>query len=187
MLNMLLLVILFIGINTDTLIALLFIINQCKLTTALYSVVLSDITLWVAGIIIGKTFTIVFPTWITGFMGFLLLWMVIRPQATTTTKQLNQPGFASIFLLCISLGGDNLAVYIPWVTNLNIQSIMIITLVFICCSIAMTLIAKSIILVKPLIYLLKRYSGYCTKLVYLFSGIRIIYNSHVIRHLIAII
>ena len=86
--------------------------------------------------------------------------------------------------MCLSLGGDNLAVLIPLAGTMNFLIIILVTIVFTLCSVLTIIVARWVAKIKPLTFFLEKYGGYCTKLVYIFAGIYIILNSQVIQHIL---
>lgn len=183
--SILAIIMIYIGINIDTFIALLFIMRRYSLLVPMIGFVSAELLLWFVGVGLGKTITTVFPDWITGFMGFVLLYLALRSDDQEMTAK--KTGVLAIFLLCLSLGGDNLAVYIPWAGQLNLSAILLVTLVFMICSVLTVLVVKAFSRVKPVAYFLEKYGRYCTKVVYFGAGLYIILISRVIQHLLALL
>lgn len=173
----------FIGLNIDTFITLLFILRNYNYRIPIIGFAAATLILWVMGVVLGKGLAFLFPDWITGFMGIVLIFIAIfegddDQKATTST------GFFSILMFCLSLGGDNLAVYIPWVVNLTWGEIIYVGIVFEICSVILVLLGKLFISVKRVAYLLEKYGSYGSKLVYVIAGLYIIWESHLIDHLL---
>lgn len=183
--NILSTILIFAGVNIDTFIALLFLLKWCSLKKAIAGLALANILLWLAGAVLGKVIAFVFPDWIVGLMGFILIGMAFRRSGDETKTK--ETTFWEIFLLCLSLGGDNLTVFIPWAVKLQSADIALITLIFALCSAVMVVIGKLTIKLKPVAFLLEKYGQYATRLVYLGAGIYIILSSRVIQHLIRLI
>lgn len=184
--SILAIIMIYIGINIDTFIALLFVMRRYNLFAPMVGLTSAELILWLAGVGLGKTLTTVFPDWITGFMGFVLLYLALRSDDQEEIKE-KKAGTLAIFLLCLSLGGDNLAVLIPLAGTMKLSTILLVTLVFAICSLVTVLIVKWVAKFKPVAVLLEKYGSYCTKLVYLFAGIYIILSSKVIQHLFALL
>lgn len=180
--NVLSTILIFIGVNIDTFIALLFLLKWCSLKKAIASLCLANILLWLAGAVLGKVIALVFPDWIVGFMGFILIGMAFRRSSDETKAK--ESSFWEIFLLCLSLGGDNLTVFIPWAVKISPEDIALVTLIFALCSALMVVIGKLTISLKPIAFLLERYGQYATRLVYLGAGIYIIISTRLIQHLL---
>ncbi|MCC4440790.1 cadmium resistance transporter [Limosilactobacillus reuteri] len=181
--NVLAIIMIYIGINIDTFIALMFVIHRYNLYSILTGFVSAELFLWLIGILLGKTITTIFPDWITGFMGFLLLYLGVHSKNQEEMKEKNTE-ITEVFLLCLSLGGDNLAVLIPLAGTMNFLIIILVTIVFTLCSVLTIIVARWVAKIKPLTFFLEKYGGYCTKLVYIFAGIYIILNSQVIQHIL---
>lgn len=177
-------IMIFIGINIDTFIALLFILHQCPVIKAMVGVALANVCLWLVGVVISKTVSYVFPNWIVGLMGFVLLGLALRPAGDSDVQK--KTGVLTVFTLCLGLGGDNLAVFIPLAINLKLAQISLITVIFACCSAIMVALGKLTIRWKPIARLIEKYGAYGTKMVYIGAGIYIILNSHIIEHVIAL-
>lgn len=111
--NLLAVIMIFIGLNIDTFIALLFVLRNYNYRLPIITFVTATITLWILGVVLGKGLAALFPDWITGFMGIVLIFLAVFGQNDDDNENINT-GFISLFLFCLSLGGDNLAVYIPW-------------------------------------------------------------------------
>lgn len=101
-------------------------------------------------------------------------------------KKTTNTSFLSLLLFCLSLGGDNLAVYIPLVVNLSWSQIIYVGIIFEICSVLLILLGKQFVLIKPVAYLLEKYGNFGSKIVYVLAGLYIIWNSHLINHLIRI-
>lgn len=177
-------IMIFIGINIDTFIALLFILKECPVPRAIVGVTLANVLLWLVGVLISKTIAYVFPDWIVGIMGFILIFLALRPAGDQVTKK--ETGIMAVFLLCLGLGGDNLAVFIPWAIALHSSMVLLVTLIFAIGSVLMVLVGKATIKLKPIAYLLEKYGGYGTKLVYIGAGVYITLSSRIIEHLLAL-
>lgn len=183
--NILAIILLYIGINIDTFIALLFTMKSYSFRTIITAFVASDVILWLIGVIIGKTIVYLFPDWLTGLFGFVLLYLAFRRDGQQVTTQ--HSGLMTILLLCLSLGGDNLVVYIPWAGKMGINTIVFITVIFILCSVIATYLLRVVANIKPIAFFLEKYGTYCTRLVYFCAGLNIIYSNHVISHLVNLI
>ena len=157
----------FVGLNIDTFIALLFLLRNYNYRLPIIGFGVATLILWIFGVILGKGLAFLFPDWITGFMGIIL-------------------SFLSLLLFCLSLGGDNLAVYIPLVVNLSWSQIIYVGIIFEICSVLLILLGKQFVLIKPVAYLLEKYGNFGSKIVYVLAGLYIIWNSHLINHLIRI-
>lgn len=182
--SVLAIILIFIGINIDTFIALLFAARRYQLVASLVGLTAAELVLWLSGVALGKTITTVFPDWITGFMGIVLIYLALRPDDQQVQQK--KTGAMAIFLLCLSLGGDNLAVYIPWAGRLTVSQIALVTVLFTICSLITVLVVRLVARFKPIAFVLERYGNYCTNLVYLGAGIYIIWSSHLIGHLLAL-
>jgi cadmium resistance protein CadD (predicted permease) len=177
-------VMVFIGLNIDTFIALLFVLRNYNYRLPIAGFGAATLFLWGLGVLLGKTLALLFPDWITGLMGIVLILLAVfdsgDEQGTVKTS------FSSIFLFCLSLGGDNLAVYIPWVVDLSWTEILYIGIVFEVGAVLLILLGKLFVNSRPVAYLLERYGKYGSKLVYVFAGLYIIWDSKLLPHLIAL-
>ena len=174
----------FVGLNIDTFIALLFLLRNYNYRLPILCFGAATFILWILGVALGKGLAFLFPDWITGFMGIVLIFIALFEQ--DDEKKTTNTGFFSLLLFCLSLGGDNLAVYIPWVVNLSWSQIIYVGIIFEICSVLLILLGKLFISVKPVAYLLEKYGNYGSKIVYILAGLYIIWNSHLISHLIII-
>ncbi|MCC4386810.1 cadmium resistance transporter [Limosilactobacillus reuteri] len=174
----------FVGLNIDTFIALLFLLRNYNYRLPILGFGAATFILWIMGVALGKGLAFLFPDWITGFMGIVLIFIALFEQ--DDEKKTTNTGFFSLLLFCLSLGGDNLAVYIPWVVNLSWSQIIYVGIIFEICSVLLILLGKLFISVKPVAYLLEKYGNYGSKIVYILAGLYIIWNSHLISHLIRI-
>lgn len=174
----------FVGLNIDTFIALLFILPNYHYRLPIVGFSAATLVLWIVGVLFGKTLALFFPDWITGLMGIVLIIMALINQDDNTTAV--NTSFTSIFLFCLSLGGDNLAVYIPWAVNLSWPEIIYIGLVFELCAVLLIIIGKLLVSARPVAYLLEKYGNYGSKFVYIVAGLYIIWDSHLVPHLLAL-
>lgn len=185
LMSILAVIMVYVGINIDTFIALLFIIRRYNILTPMLGFIMAEMVLWIMGILLGKTITIIFPDWITGLMGFVLLYLAFRSDSQEVQTAKN--GVLKTFLLCLSLGGDNLAIYIPWTGSLHLPNILLITVVFLVSSVIAIYLIKLISNLRPLTFILEKYGRYCTRIIYLCAGFYIIFNSQVLEHIAALL
>ncbi|MBD5091032.1 MAG: permease [Lactobacillus sp.] len=174
----------FVGLNIDTFIALLFLLRNYNYGLPILGFGAATLILWVLGVVLGKGLAFLFPDWTTGFMGIVLIFTALFEQ--DDEKKTTNTGFFSLLLFCLSLGGDNLAVYIPWMVHLSWGQIIYVGVIFEICSALLILLGKLFVSVKPVAYLLEKYGNYGSKIVYVLVGLYIIWNSHLISHLIRI-
>lgn len=174
----------FIGLNIDTFIALLFILPNYNYRLPIVGFSAATLVLWILGVLFGKTLALLFPDWITGLMGIVLIVMALVNQDDSTATV--NTSFTSIFLFCLSLGGDNLAVYIPWAVDLSWIEIGYIGLIFELCAVLLVIVGKLFVSARPVAYLLEKYGSYGSKLIYIVAGLYIIWDSHLIPHLLAL-
>lgn len=183
--SLLAIVMVFIGLNIDTFIALLFVLRNYNYRLPIAGFSVATLFLWGLGVVLGKTLALLFPDWITGVMGIVLIFLAVfggeDDQGTVKTS------FSSIFLFCLSLGGDNLAVYIPWAVNLTWLEIIYIGIIFEIGAVLLILLGKLIVNARPISYLLERYGKYGSKLVYVLAGLYIIWDSKLLSHLFALL
>jgi cadmium resistance protein CadD (predicted permease) len=175
----------FIGLNIDTFIALLFILHNYDYRVPIWGFSAATILLWVLGVVLGKTIALLFPDWITGLMGIVLIALALfgGGEQQRTVKG----NFSSIFLFCLSLGGDNLAVYIPWAVKLSWLNVLYIGVVFEIGAVLLIILGKQIVDARPIAYLLEKYGEYGSRGVYFLAGLYIIWSSHLFPHLWALI
>ena len=174
----------FVGLNIDTFIALLFLLRNYNYRLPILGFGTATLILWILGVVLGKGLAFLFPDWITGFMGIVLIFIALFEQ--DDEKKTTNAGFFSLFLFCLSLGGDNLAVYIPWVVSLSWSQIVYVGVIFEICSVLLILLGKLFVSIKPVARLLEKYGNYGSKIIYVLAGLYIIWNSHLISHLIRI-
>ena len=182
--NLLTILIIFVTLNIDTFIALLFILRNYQYRLPIIAFGTTTIILWILGVILGKSLAFIFPNWVTGFMGIILIFLAVFSQEDGKRKV--NTSFSSLFLFCLSLGGDNLAVYIPWAVSLTVPEIIYITLIFTSCSVLLILLGKGITSAGLIAKLLEKYGNYGSKIVYILAGLYIIWNSHLISHIWAL-
>lgn len=182
--SMLAIIMVYVGINIDTFIALLLVIRRYSIFTPMIGFIWAEMVLWIIGVVLGKTITTIFPDWLTGLMGFVLLYLSLRADNQEVEGARN--GVFKIFLLCLSLGGDNLAIYIPWAGPLHLSVILQITVVFLVSSVIAIYLIKLISNLRPLTFVLEKYGSYCTRIIYFCAGLYIIFNSQVLEHLAAL-
>lgn len=182
--NVLSIILIFIGINIDTFIALLFIIPRTNFLNAVTGFTFANLLLWLLGFVFSKTITMLFPEWITGLMGIVLIALVFKKEGSPQTAVV---GSGKIFLLCLSLGGDNLAFFIPWAVDMSVVKGFMVAGIFVICTVVTTVIGLLITRNKIVTQFFERYASYGTKLVYLCAGIYVVLSSNLLPHLFALI
>ena len=87
--NLLAVIMIFIGLNIDTFIALLFVLRNYNYRLPIITFVTATITLWILGVVLGKGLAALFPDWITGFMGIVLIFLAVFGQNDDDNKNIN--------------------------------------------------------------------------------------------------
>lgn len=174
-------IITFIGLNIDTFIALLFLINKHSTKSIIAGYSLANLTLWILGVLISKSIAVFFPDWITGFMGIILIILAFKPYKESKLESFSD--LREIFTLCLSLGGDNLSVYIPMAVKMKFMEILFIAIVFTILTFFAVLLGKWVLKINILTDVIENYGGYGTKLVYIIAGIYIVIKSKLLLHL----
>ncbi|MBA1395288.1 permease, partial [Lactobacillus sp. XV13L] len=132
-------------------------------------------------VLISKSVAAFFPDWITGWMGVVLIILAFLPEKKTSTRRSD---LVPIFILCLSLGGDNLAVYIPLAIKMSFTQIIEIAIIFSLLAIVTVVLGKWVLKMSFLTKIIENYGSYGTNLIYIIAGIYIIYKSKLIFHLI---
>lgn len=171
----------FIGLNIDTFIALLFLINKHSDKSIILGYSLANLTLWILGVLISKSIAAFFPDWITGFMGIILIILAFRPYKENKIEYFSD--LREIFTLCFSLGVDNLSVYIPMAVKMQFMEILFISLLLIVFTFLIVLLGKLVLKINILTNIIENYGGYSIKLVYIIAGIYIVVKSKLLLHL----
>ncbi|WP_253202420.1 hypothetical protein [Limosilactobacillus reuteri] len=70
----------FVGLNIDTFIALLFLLRNYNYRLPIIGFGVATLILWIFGVILGKGLAFLFPDWITGFMGIVLIFIALFEQ-----------------------------------------------------------------------------------------------------------
>lgn len=176
----------FISINLDTMLVMALVLKTSNYLSAIWGFGLSTLVLWALGVFLGKGIDYLFPNWITGLMGIVLILMALfskNDEANNTIGKQSQ-NFQKLFWLCLSMGGDNLAFYIPWAADLRWSAIIEVGIVFVLMAIIVILLEKWLIhKCQPLNRLLEKCSPWISRVVYLIAGIYVIYTNHLFKHL----
>ncbi|QLL69162.1 cadmium resistance transporter [Lactobacillus sp. 3B(2020)] len=164
----------FISVNIDTFVFLLPLLPKARVRDAMIGLSVANLLLWSGGALLGKTLTQLFPDWITGILGIVLIYLAFKDEENINKVNAN---FYQIFLTCLSLGGDNLALYIPWASHMSITVMLEVSIIFILASVIMVWIGKTILGLKKVTNLIENYVNYGTKTVYLLAGCYVIWTS----------
>lgn len=175
----------FLGLNIDTFTVLLLLIGHTNLRSVLIGYCTANMVIWGAGVLIGRILVSYFPSWITGFLGIILLGLALFSSSRNSAlpnRSSSIPWWA-IFWLCLSLSGDNLAAYIPLANNLTPLLFVSLTIVYFFVTVLLVLLGRQILKMGVLTRLIEHLGPYSTRGVYFLAGIYVIIKSGLLPHL----
>lgn len=164
----------FLATNLDTLVFLLLLLPKTRFIDAVWGLIWANELLWGVGSTIGKTLVTFFPKWITGILGLILIALAFKKEEPT---QLGTISRKKIFFTCLSLGGDNLALFIPWASQMPENALFKVAVVFAMASLTLVWLGQQFIHLRWTAQFFERYVNYGTKAVYLIAGGYVVWKS----------
>lgn len=192
--NIALLTLLFISVNIDFFIILLYLLQKYRFKDVLLGYGLGMIVLWVAGALVSQTLHAFLPMWLFGFLGLIPIYLAIKGEADDdddddeikTSKQKNGT-LAVLGIYLGTCGADNFAIYVPVLSTMNWQQLVIGGIYVLILMLISTWLASKFGQLPAVKSFFERFGENTTRIVYAVIGIFVITESNLVPHLWALI
>lgn len=131
--------------------------------------------------------------WMIGLLGFIPIFLGIRifimgeeEEGEAIVNKYNHKSqhflFWTVTLITIASGGDNLGIYIPYFTTLDMTQIIIAIIIFMLCIPILCYLAQNLSKLPILSELLERYERFIVPIVFVGLGIYILIENQTFQH-----
>lgn len=125
-----LLTLLFISVNFDFFIILLYLLHKYRFKEVLIGYGTGIVILWISATVLSQTLHFFLPNWLFGFLGLIPLYMALHGESDADGE--DEPNHSSKYsgilaVLVIYLGAcgpDNFAIYVPVLSNMNLSALI---------------------------------------------------------------
>ncbi|MEX0381529.1 cadmium resistance transporter [Leuconostoc sp. MS02] len=174
---------LFIGVNLDFFVILLFLLQKYRFRDNLIGYELGMLLVFAISAVAGQLIQTVIPTWTIGFLGLLPIYMGIKGEDDDDpSKSTSKKGMIAVLLMyLISCGADNIAVYVPVLATMTTTAILLTTGYFIILT-AISLILAYLFGQIPIIkHVFERWGSPISRIIYILIGLFVMFDTGLIQ------
>ncbi|MCM0599432.1 cadmium resistance transporter [Periweissella fabalis] len=182
--NITLLTLLFIAVNLDFFVILLFLLKKYSFRSTLIGYGIGMLLLWFIAAIISQTLHDLLPAWTLGILGLIPIYMAIKSSEEEATETSHKSAILGVIMVYLgTCGADNLAIYVPVLSNLSILETIIGAFYITILMILSTILAQKIDNLPVIGLAIEKYGEIATRLIYVIIGVSVIWESNLISHL----
>ncbi len=184
--NLPLVTMLFIGVNLDFFIILLFLLQKYNFKDNLFGYELGMLLIFCVSAFAGQLIQSFIPAWSIGFLGLIPIYMGIKGEDDADGTQVSsRKGITAVLLIyLVSCGADNIAVYVPVLATMTFTGILVTMIYFIILT-AITLTLAYFFGQLPIIKnIFTRWGAPLTRLIYTLIGLFVMLDTGLIQHII---
>ena len=187
MLNIPLITMLFIGVNLDFFIILLFLMNRFSFKKTFFGYELGMLIIFIISALAGQTIQVLMPSWLIGVLGLIPIFMGIKGESDNDEDDApkhSTKGLLAVTLVYVSTcGADNIAVYVPVLATLTFVNLLMTAIYFIILT-ALTLLLANYVRQLPLIQkTFEKWGEPISRFVYILIGMFVMLDTGLIQHL----
>ncbi|WP_294976153.1 cadmium resistance transporter [uncultured Leuconostoc sp.] len=177
---------LFIGVNLDFFVILLFLLQKYRFRDNFIGYELGMLIVFAISALAGQLIQTVIPTWAIGFLGLLPIYMGIKGEddGNDRSKLASNRGMIAVLLMyLVSCGADNIAVYVPVLATMTTTAILITIIYFIILT-AISLILAYLFGKIPIIKdVFERWGSPISRIIYIIIGLFVMFDTGLIQFL----
>lgn len=182
---------LFISVNLDFFIVLLFLLKKYSLKSNVIGYELGMLIVFFISALAGQLIQTLIPAWAIGFLGLIPIFMGIKSESDENeednVKSSNKSSFLAVMLVyLISCGADNIAVYVPVLSTLSLTSIGLTAVYFVILSGISVWIAYSISNLPPIVKIFERWGARLSRIIYILIGLFVIFDTDLIQKIMSL-
>lgn len=183
--NIVLLTLLFIGVNLDFFVILLFLLKKYSFKATLIGYGIGMLILWFIAAIISQTLHEFIPSWSLGILGLIPIYMALRNGEDEEASETSQKSaiLAVIGVYLGTCGADNMAIYVPVLSSLSITATLLGALYITILMILSTILAQKIDNLPLVGTAIEKYGEIATRIIYVIIGVGVIWESNLVPHL----
>lgn len=177
---------LFIGVNLDFFVILLFLLQKYRFRDNFIGYELGMLIVFAISALAGQLIQTVIPTWAIGFLGLLPIYMGIKGEneddEDDQSKSASHRGVIAVLIMyLVSCGADNIAVYVPVLATMTATAILI-TMVYFIVLTAVSLTLASFFGQIPIIKrIFERWGSPLSRLIYILIGLFVMFDTGLIQ------
>ncbi|CAH0416219.1 cadmium resistance transporter [Periweissella fabaria] len=184
--NIVLLTLLFVGVNLDFFVILLFLLKKYSFKAALIGYGIGMLFLWFVAATISQTLHEFIPAWSLGILGLIPIFMALKggddEEASETKQKSAILAVTAVYLG--TCGADNMAIYVPVLSSLTIPETLLGAVYITILMILSTILAQKIDNLPIIGNAIEKYGEIATRLIYVIIGVGVILESNLVPHLI---
>ncbi|MCF6515425.1 hypothetical protein GSH19_04570 [Lactobacillus sp. S2-2] len=186
--NLPLITMLFIGVNLDFFVVLLFLLQKFSFKNTLFGYELGMIIIFIISALLGQFIQNIIPEWSIGLLGLIPIYMGIKGENNEDNKNTNsKKGILAVILIYFaSCGSDNLSVYIPVLATMNLNNILITIVYFIILTFISLVLATYVCKIPIIHKIFEKWGGPISQIIYILIGIFVMLETGLIQKIISL-
>lgn len=175
---------LFIGVNLDFFVILLFLLQKYSFRDTLIGYEVGMMLVFTISAMAGQVIQSFIPGWSIGLLGIIPIYMGIKGESDDNDPQRTKSatGIISVLLIyLVSCGADNIAVYVPILATMNIATILMTMIYFIiltAISLTLTYFFGQIPMIKNIF---ERWGAPLSRIIYILIGIFVMVDTGLVQ------
>lgn len=182
--NLPLVTMLFIGVNLDFFVILLFLLQKYSFKDTLIGYEVGMMLVFTISAMAGQVIQSFIPGWSIGLLGIIPIYMGIKGESDDDDPQRTKSatGIISVLLIyLVSCGADNIAVYVPILATMNLATILMTMIYFIiltAISLTLTYFFGQIPMIKNIF---ERWGAPLSRIIYILIGIFVMVDTGLVQ------
>ncbi|CAM3209320.1 cadmium resistance transporter [Leuconostoc rapi] len=188
--NIPLVTMLFIGVNLDFFVILLFLLQKYSFKETLLGYELGMLFVFGVSALAGQLIQSFIPEWGIGFLGLIPIYMGIKGEADDdeeTTSHSRKGIIAVLLMYLVSCGADNIAVYVPVLATMPSTSIIITMIYFIILTVISLTLAYFFGQLPIIKNIFERWGAPLSRIIYILIGLFVMIDTGLIKHVIQLV
>lgn len=166
---------LFIGVNLDFFVILLFLLQKYSYKDNLIGYELGMVIVFSISALAGQIIQSFIPEWSIGLLGLIPIYMGIKGEDDDDNNnekhQSNKGVIAVLLMYLVSCGADNIAVYVPVLATMPVTSIVLTVIYFIFLTAVFLTLAYFFGQIPIIKNIFERFGEPLSRIIYIFIGI----------------
>lgn len=186
MLNLPLVTMLFVGVNLDFFVILLFLLQKYRFKDTLVGYILGMLSVFLISSLLGQTIQTFVPEWAIGLLGLIPIYMGIKGEDDDEVQANHQyKGILSVlFIYIASCGADNIAVYVPVLATMSLHAVIITAIYFIILTIISITLAYYFGKLSFIQKFFQRWGEHATRIIYILIGLFVMIDTGLFTHIL---
>lgn len=185
--NIVVIVMTFLGVNIDFFFMLLFLLKKYNVVEVLVGYLVGVILLLIGSYLVGVTLNMFLPEWLLGLLGILPIYMAFHDNDDDDDggpKWRKQPIITVLLTYLSVCSGCVLAIFLPILIGKSIRELLLTILMIAVLTVLIVFIIKLLLTTKPIVKLMNRYGEIMMKICYILIGLYVFWDSGLIHHIL---